>query len=69
MTAARPAHRQAANRGAPALAWRPPATMRTAQRFEEEPVKLPHPTEHTRERTPNALRGRLGAVDRTNLTG
>jgi hypothetical protein len=23
----------------------------------------------TRERTPGALRGRLGAVDRTNLTG
>jgi hypothetical protein len=44
--------------------------MRIAQRFEEEldnQEKAKNPT--TRERTPGALRGRLGAVDRTNLTG
>jgi hypothetical protein len=39
-------------------------TMRTAKRSEEEPANQPQ-----RERTPGALRGRLGAVDRTNLTG
>jgi hypothetical protein len=41
--------------------------MRTAQRSEEEPGirKLLK----KRERTPGALRGRLGAVDRKNLTG
>jgi hypothetical protein len=36
--------------------------MRTVQRSEEEPGQK-------RERTPGALRGRLGAVDRKNLTG
>ena len=38
--------------------------MRTVKRSEEEPGD-----QTTRERTPSALRGRLGAVDRTNLTG
>jgi hypothetical protein len=38
--------------------------MRTAKRSEEEPGD-----QITRERTPGALRGRLGAVDRMNLTG
>jgi hypothetical protein len=38
--------------------------MRTAKRSEEESNEY-----IKRERTPGALRGRLGAVDRTNLTG
>jgi hypothetical protein len=41
-----------------------PTPMRTAKRSEEESGETIQ-----RERTPGALRGRLGAVDRPNLTG